>query len=266
MASQRSAALRLLGSVLARARPGAAPGSPGAVPVPLGLLGLARAQGVATPLPALAGAAPQVGVAWEQVWHHAVVETHAVLTLRMALDDSSAHVVGAAAEALDALLSLGPEGADTPCGQVLWPARLASRDRGPQGGGHGPSLSFCFVAASAAGCGPAAPPSGSKGQRPHRKGRGALARPGACPPTPAGEAAQAAADANPLTGWPAVPARHLQRPHAVGTWLAAPTTAAGLAALGEEEGRWPVSRSCNPPGLCRSCGLCWHCVPLAQPS
>lgn len=44
--------------------------------------------------------------------------------------------------------------------------------------------------------------------------------------TAATAAAEAAAlevaDANPLTGWPAVPLRHMQRPSAAGGWVAVP--------------------------------------------
>lgn len=44
------------------------------------------------------------------------------------------------------------------------------------------------------------------------------------------------ADATPLTGWPALPLRHMQRPSATGGWVAVPARAAPVPRQGVQEG------------------------------
>ncbi|KAL4425916.1 hypothetical protein ABPG75_009932 [Micractinium tetrahymenae] len=154
---QRVLALRLLGAVLALARPrlAGAPGG-GRVPLPADVaaeLGLQQ-QGQGPDQLSQQGqqqqATPQLD--WLAVWHHALLAADITLLLRRSLDDQHAAVAAAAAEALAALLgAAGPAGA-------------------------------------------------------------------------AEEAAAEAADASPLTGWPAPPLRHLQRPTTAGAWVAAPTS------------------------------------------
>ncbi|KAK9820868.1 hypothetical protein WJX81_007777 [Elliptochloris bilobata] len=114
--AQRTAACRLLGAVLARARPTPAD----ALRSALGPPGCAR---VLEP-PLGASCADWQPVAWAEVWQAALGDAKVVTALRVALDDAHAPVAAAAAGALAALVALrGPHG-----------GALAASDACPLGG------------------------------------------------------------------------------------------------------------------------------------
>ncbi len=117
---QRVLALRLLGAVLARARPRPC-GAPGGGPVPLPAdvaaelaQELQQAQNMRQPdqLDQASQLQAALQLDWLAVWHHALHAADINLLLRRSLDDQHVAVAAAAAEALAALLgAVGPAGA-----------------------------------------------------------------------------------------------------------------------------------------------------------
>lgn len=104
---QRALTLRLLAAVLARSRPSVRADMHRPVPLPEGL-GHAPEGQQEQQQGGAAGAAQQVD--WSEVWRHALHAAEVPVVLRLALDDGNLVVVGAAAEALLALVGPGEEG------------------------------------------------------------------------------------------------------------------------------------------------------------
>lgn len=121
---QRAAALRLLGCVLACSRPVAH-----STPRPIILNHL---LGGAADQTRPAAAATAAALDWGDIWRHALHAADVALVVRLALDDANLAVVGAAAEALVALVGPSQEGEWEMGGKGVWEGGVGGGDgRGP---------------------------------------------------------------------------------------------------------------------------------------